>query len=138
MYVQPVETRFGKRAPSVSLIVSALGMRGETIVPHGSAVANALGLTTQVPVRHVYLTSGSSGSLRVGAQTIELKHAPFKQLSAAGKPGEAIRAMTYLGPGQARRVLEKLPEADRQTVMTLRPMLSTKLAEEVSAFATND
>ena len=32
----------------------------ETVVAHGAAEANALGLTTQVPTREVFFTSGPS------------------------------------------------------------------------------
>src|SRR5688572_855035 len=52
LYVRPVETRFGARPPSVLKIIEALGVaKGETFVSSGAAAANALGLTTQVPVR---------------------------------------------------------------------------------------
>jgi hypothetical protein len=42
VYVRPVETRFGVRAPSVEKVVEAIaGLRGETVVPHGAAAARA-------------------------------------------------------------------------------------------------
>ena len=51
VYVHPVETRFGSRPPAVDKVVASLStLRGETITPCGGAEANALGLTTQVPV----------------------------------------------------------------------------------------
>ena len=49
VYLRPVASRFGTRAPSVEQAVEALAsQRGETIVSNGAAAANALGLTTQV------------------------------------------------------------------------------------------
>ncbi len=52
IYVLPVESRFGTRAPSAAKMVEGLAnQRGEIIVSHGAAAANALGLTTQVPMR---------------------------------------------------------------------------------------
>ncbi|MCV2367017.1 DUF6088 family protein [Roseateles oligotrophus] len=39
--------------------------RGEAIVSHGAGAANALGLTTQVPMRAIYLTSGRCRSLKL-------------------------------------------------------------------------
>jgi hypothetical protein len=66
LYVRPVETRFGTRAPSVPAVLEALtATTGETIAAHGAAAANSLGLTTQVPVRAVYLTSGPSRRLNL-------------------------------------------------------------------------
>jgi hypothetical protein len=41
---------------------TASSQRGETIEIHGAAAANKLGLTTQVPVREVHLTSGLAGA----------------------------------------------------------------------------
>jgi hypothetical protein len=64
-----------------------------------------------VPVREVYLTSGRSRRLTLGAQGIEFRHVPFWQLVLAGRPaGDAIRAIAWLGPdkaGEALRTLKK-------------------------------
>src|SRR5262245_2776129 len=82
MYGRPVTARFGVRPPTIPQVVEAIGaLKGETVVPHGAAAANALGVTTQVPVRTVYLTSGRSRQLAVGTQTVELRHAPPWQLA---------------------------------------------------------
>ena len=63
--MRPVETRFGLCAPSVEKAIASLStLWGEAIVSCGGAAANALGLTTQHPVRPVYLTSGPSRRLR--------------------------------------------------------------------------
>ena len=114
VYLRPVTSRFGTRAPSVQQAVEALAsQRGEVIVPSGAAAANTLGLTTQVPVRSVYLTSGRSRTMNLGKQVVELRHAPRWQLALAHKPaGEAVRALAWLGEDPTclqdmRRGLEK-------------------------------
>ena len=138
LYVRPVETRFGMRAPSVPAVLDALtATTGETITAHGAAAANSLGLTTQVPVRTVYLTSGPSRRLHFGAQTVELQHAPRWQLSLAGRPaGEAIRALAWLGRGQSRAMTSKLGKAlSAQTLKELsaaRGRLPTWMAQQIS------
>ena len=77
VYMRPVETRFGLRAPRLGKALAALSaLRGETIVPCGGAAANRLGLTTQNPVRAVYLTSGPNRRLHFGSSVVELRHAP--------------------------------------------------------------
>ena len=143
-YVRPIETRFGVRAPSAEKVVEAIArLRGETVVSHGAAAANALGLTTQVPVRVVYLTSGRSRRLKLGAQIVEMKHAPGWQLIKAGQPaGEAVRALMWLGPVHARAALkilkQKLPESEFRALGATRNVLPGWLAEKVSAeFAAN-
>lgn len=110
VYLHPVVSRFGTRAPSVEQAVEALAsQRGEIIVPNGAAAANALGLTTQVPVRSVYLTSGRSRTMMLGKQRVELRHAPRWQLALAERPaGQAVRALAWLGPEQAETALKTL------------------------------
>jgi hypothetical protein len=137
LYVRPVETRFGARAPSVPALLEALAATtGETIAVHGAVAANSLGLTTQVPVRQVYLTSGPSRRLNFGAQTVELQHAPRWQLSLAGRPaGDAIRALAWLGRGQSRAMTSKLGRAlSAQTLKELsatRGRLPTWMAQQI-------
>jgi hypothetical protein len=109
-------------------------LRGETIASHGAVSANRLGLTTQVPVRAIYLTSGPSRSLHLGRQSLELRHAPAWQFVQAGRlPGEIIRALAWLGPTESERVLPflitKLPSAERKALVEAAPFLPTWLAK---------
>lgn len=143
LYLRPVETRFGKRPPSVEHVVQALaGSKGEVIASHGAAAANTLGLTTQVPMRAVYLTSGRSRRLKLGEQTVELRHAPGWQLAMAGRQaGDAIRALAWLGEahaGEALRTLRRrLPASTLEEIAGARPRLPTWLAEQVSRLVVN-
>ena len=143
VYVLPVEGRFGVRAPSPAKIVEGLSnQRGETIVAHGAAAANALGLTTQVPVRSVYLTSGRNRRLKLGAQTIELRHAPMWQLLLPGTlPGDVVRALAWLGPKKAANALQvlraKLSASAITEMANARARLPTWLAQQVSTLVTH-
>ena len=83
--------------------------RGETILPHGAAAGNALGLTTQVPMREIYLTSGRSRCLQLGAQTVDIWHAPGWQLLFPGRvAGDVLRALAWLGPEHAAEAMLRL------------------------------
>jgi Family of unknown function (DUF6088) len=143
IYVSPVKGRFGIRAPSAVKMVEGLAnQRGETIVSHGAAAANALGLTTQVPMRAVYLTSGPSRRLKLGAQMIEFRHAPIWQLIFPGRAaGEVVRALAWLGPEKAgealRKLRTKLPPSELQEVAAARGRLPTWMAREVSALVSD-
>jgi Family of unknown function (DUF6088) len=125
------------------LYVQAIaGAKGEVIASHGATAANALGLTTQVPVRAVYLTSGRTRKLKIGKQTVELRHAPRWQLAMAGRPaGEAIRALAWLGEEQTETALRtlqrRLPSGALQEIVAARPQLPTWLAEQVSRLVVN-
>jgi hypothetical protein len=143
IYMRPIESRFGARLPVASEVVEAIAaQRGETIVRHGAAAANALGLTTQVPVREVYLTSGRNRRLKLGSQVVEFRHAPAWQLVLPGRPaGDVVRALAWLGPklaGEALRTIErKLPRTELDAIVEARGRLPTWMAQEVSAFANN-
>ncbi len=142
LYLRPVETRFGMSNPSVELTLQAIETEtGEIITPHGAAAANMLGLTTQVPVRAVYLTSGRSRRLALGAQTIELQHAPRWQLALAGRPaGDVIRALAWLGPRRSATLAPQIGRAlsarSLQELSTARGRLPTWMAEQVSHLVT--
>ena len=137
-YTRPIETRFGPCAPNPETVIAALAaLWGETIVPSGGAAANVLGLTTQVPVRSVYLTSGPSRTLRLGAQVIQLRHAPRWQLAAPGRPaGLAIRALAWLGPDEVGEGLEAIKRAlspeDFAELAAKRAILPSWIATPVS------
>ena len=141
VYLRPVQTRFGQRSPSIEQAVEALAQqRGEIIVPNGAAAANALGLTTQVPVRSVYLTSGRSRTLTMGKRSVELRHAPKWQLGLANRTaGQAVRALAWLGPEEAEGALRalkaKLPSAVLTELVTAAPQFPTWLARTVGKVA---
>jgi hypothetical protein len=138
LYVRPIETRFGQRTPSAEDVITALQAEtGETITPNGAAAANKLGLTTQVPVRTVYLTSGPSRRLRFGAQTVELQHAPLWQLIFPGRvAGEVIRAMAWFGRERGAELTSQLTHTlSPETVQELssaRGRVPTWMAEQIS------
>ena len=139
VYMLPVETRFGLRAPCVGKALAALStLWGETIVPRGGAAANCLGLTAHNPVRAVYLTSGPSRRLHFGSLTVELRHAPRWQLAAPHrKAGNLIRALAWLGPQEVESSLEAvfptLSKNERDELAAARGIMPIWMAEPVSA-----
>ncbi|MCW4115906.1 DUF6088 family protein [Aurantimonas sp. MSK8Z-1] len=141
VYLLPVMSRFGARAPSVEQAVEALAaQRGEVIVSSGAVAANSLGLTTQVPVRSVYLTSGRTRKMSLGKQTVELRHAPRWQLAMAHRPaGQALRALAWLGPERAEAALQtlkrKLPPSEFSELVAAAPQLPNWLARSVGKVA---
>ena len=139
VYAQPVGTRFGQRPPSVEKVIASLSeLWGETIVPSGGASANALGLTTQMQVRPVYLTSGASRTLHFGGQAVSLQHAPRWQLAAPNRlAGAAIRALAWLGPEEIeenlRTIKRTVPAPDFNELTNAHPRMPSWIAERLSA-----
>ena len=137
VYVRPIKSRFGIRAPSAAKVVEAIAAtRAETVVPHGAAAANSLGLTTQVPTKVVYLTSGPSRRLTLGAQVVEMKHAPqWMLLPSHRAAGEAVRALAWMGERHAAEALttlkRRLARSTVDELIALRPALPTWLSKSI-------
>lgn len=140
-YSLPVQGRFGVRPPSTESVVQAIeSTSGEIVVASGAAEANALGLTTQVPTREVYLTSGPSRRLKLGNREVELKHGNRWQMLLGKRPaGQAIRALIWLGPEQGPKVLEvlrsKLLSQEWEAMRQARAGLPSWMAKAVSEVA---
>ncbi len=143
VYALPIETRFGSRPPAVGKVIASLSsLWGETIVPCGGALANTFGLTTQVPVRSVYLTSGPSRELKLGELDVELRHAPRWQLVAPYRPaGDAVRALAWLGPEDVEEHLEAfsrtLAPEDLEELAATRAVMPAWLAGPISEAIAN-
>ncbi len=140
-YSLPVQGRFGVRPPSTESVVEAIEFAsGETVVASGAAEANVLGLTTQVPAREVYLTSGPSRRLKLGNREVELKHGNRWQMLLGKRPaGKAVRALIWLGPERAPLVLgelrSKLPSQEWEAIHQVRAGLPSWMARAISEVA---
>ena len=141
-YAAPIQGRFGSRPPSTEAVVHAIeAASGETIVANGAAEANALGLTTQMPTREVFITSGRSRTLQLGNRSVELKHGNRLQLLLGKRPaGMAIRALSWLGPEQGTVALQglrsKLPNAEWEAMRSARASLPSWMARAVGEVST--
>jgi len=137
-YAVPCQGRFGTCPPSIESVVCAIESRfGETVVASGADEANALGLTTQVPIREVMLTSGASRTLHFGNLSVELRHGRRWQLLLGKRPaGGLIRALGWLGPDAApsalKQVRKRLPETEWNAVCGARAALPGWMAKAVS------
>ena len=144
IYMRPMQTRFGRCAPSIYKSLQALSeLWGETIVPNGGGAANWLGLTTQNPVRSVYLTSGRNRRLYFAKHPVNLRHAPRWQLAAPYRmAGVVIRALAWLGPEEIEdsldAVLPKLSEPELNELAAARAIMPKWMAEPLSTRLAHD
>ena len=77
---------FGEIQPSTDDIAKAIAKRDKArIIPTGVLALNALGLSTQVPMKAVYLTDGSARTLTIGKRTIKFKKSSPRNFRAIGK-----------------------------------------------------
>ena len=106
----------GLLSPNPDAVAAAAAEQvGHRLQISPARAANALGLSSQVPAKMVYLTDGSSRKIKVGQQVIYLKHAGPRALLGAGtKAGVALQALRAVGkdhvsPGVVRHLRDNLP-----------------------------
>jgi hypothetical protein len=136
-YVNPVSSRFGTRAPAPEKVVESLAAQsGEAVASHGAMAANILGLTQQVPIREVYLTSGRTRKLKLGQSEVLVKHVPRWMLALGTSPaGAAVRALAWMGPTHVRESLatlhHTLPTSEWRALTSSRAALPSWMAQAI-------
>jgi hypothetical protein len=136
-YVAPISSRFGIRPPAPEKVVKSIAEQsGEVVAPHGASAANGLGLTQQVPIREVYLTSGRTRKLRLGRSEVLVKHVPQWMLAlGTGPAGAAVRALAWMGPMHANESLatlrRTLPHAEWRALASGRAALPSWMAQAI-------
>jgi hypothetical protein len=96
IYVIPQKSKwFGHTAPGIEAIAAAIARRDKArIIPTGLFAENLLGLSTQVPMKTVYLTDGTSRKITIDKGTLIFKRTAPKNVSAYGKiSGLVIQAL---------------------------------------------
>ena len=94
-----IDPDLGTLQPSSDEIANALAGRDAIrIHPTGAYAANLLCLSTQVPMKVVYLTDGLSRTVQIGKRQIILKRTTPRNMATAGRiSGLVIQALRYIG-----------------------------------------
>lgn len=104
VYARPqMNKTLGREVPvAPEKVVFALARsNGASLRVHGAEAARRFGLSTQVPLRRVYATSGRSRQVKVGSSEVILRHASPQRMALAGRPaGDALAALLYLGKSE--------------------------------------
>jgi hypothetical protein len=120
VFVRPSMNPYvGKVPPAPEKVAKAVARSSDCVIEvHGAEAAREFGLTTQVPMRPVYLTSGRSRIIHVGGVDIHMRHVANSRLLLAGRPaGRAFAALMYLGkdevaPGTIEAIKLRLTPAE--------------------------
>jgi predicted transcriptional regulator of viral defense system len=123
-----IHPKIGLLSPSPEAVAKAIAKRSATrITVSPVKAANLLGLSTQVPVQNVFWTEGRSRTIRIGNQTVSLKHvAPSKMIGAGTEAGIVIQAVRSLGKEgiheiPIRSLAKRLPRPVKRAVQRLVP-----------------
>ena len=95
--------------PTVEEIAKDIARRDKArIIPAGLYAMNMLGLSTQVPLKAVYLTDGTPRKLEIGGRVLVFKKTAPKNLSARGEiSGLIIQALKAIGKENLTDDIEK-------------------------------
>ncbi|MDR0332437.1 MAG: type IV toxin-antitoxin system AbiEi family antitoxin domain-containing protein [Dysgonamonadaceae bacterium] len=122
IYCIPKKTDFyGSVMLSHDDVVKAIVKRDNAkIIPTGLFAENILGLSTQVPMKVVYLTDGSPRKLKIGNQSVIFKKTSPKNLASKGKISTlAIQALKSIRKDRVtedekRKIIEVLKKENPQ------------------------
>jgi hypothetical protein len=136
VFAKPRHTKAGVVLPSARATVETLAKsRGETVVIQGAEAARQLQLTTQVPLRTIFYTSGNSRTLKIANRTVELKHTTPRRLIAPGTvPGLIISALQYLGRENVttltiKKIKQQVSEKEFKTALSLRDSMPAWMSD---------
>lgn len=100
IYLYPkTDKELGTLYPSTEEIAKAIARRDKArIIPTGVYALNRLGLSTQVPMKIVYLTDGATRSIKIGKRTISFKRTSPRNLMTTGEISTlTIQALKEIG-----------------------------------------
>lgn len=119
IYLYPKKhPKFGILHPSIEEIAVAIAKRDKArIIPTGIHALNKLGLSTQVPMNVVFLTDGSSRSIKVNKGSIKFKKASPKLLSV--KSDIIILVIQALKELGQKNIDSKVKERLKQLLLTV-------------------
>ena len=100
IYLYPKKDKdLGVLYPSAEEIAIAIAKRDRArIIASGVQALNKLGLSTQIPLKIVFLTDGAARSIKIGKRTITFKKTSPKNLMVKGEiSGLVIQALKSIG-----------------------------------------
>jgi len=100
LYLYPKhDPRIGIIYPSIAEIATEISRKEKLrIIPTGQQALLQLGLSTQVPMKSIYLTDGGPRNIKIGNRTLVFKPTTPKMLALKGKiSGPVIQALKTLG-----------------------------------------
>lgn len=101
IYDKPLYSNILKQnvSPDINAVAEAIARKNNwSIIPSGNVALNLLGISTQVPAKWEYLSSGDSKDYRIGNASISFTHRADKELNRMStKTALIIQAIKSLG-----------------------------------------
>lgn len=120
----------GVLSPETVTIADAIATQsGDKLAPSGAAAANSLGLSTQVPARASYATSGRTRVAKAAGRSVTLRHSRAPVLDHASDTANAVlQALAQLGKAQVdadviRRLATRIDDRALKQLLQARPSM---------------
>jgi len=130
--------KLGALRPNPDSLAAALAaQRGDSLAPSGATAANRLGLSTQVPAKASYATSGRSRTKRAGGRGLALQHSRAPVLeNAPDRANAVVQALAYLGKDRVdadviARFARRVDDKDMKALLLARPTMSGWMGDVV-------
>jgi hypothetical protein len=139
VFVRLKQSRFGAIPPE-PLDVALAKSQGESIQVHGAEALRQFGLSTQVPVRPVFYTTGRTRTFYVGKTPVRLQHvSPRKLVYPGTKVGMAISALWYLGKEQVTNevfetIRTRLSKEEFEVLKSAAPQMPIWMANAIHRY----
>jgi uncharacterized protein DUF6088 len=123
-----IHPKIGLLSPSPEAVAKAIAKGSASRITVSPAkAANLLGLSTQVPLQNIFWTEGPSRTIRIGNQTVSLKHvAPSKMIGAGTDAGIVVQAVRSVGKERIHEIpvhslAKRLPPSVKKAIQRLVP-----------------
>ncbi|MBB5684013.1 hypothetical protein FHS49_000004 [Sphingobium boeckii] len=130
--------KLGALSPDPANIAKALSTQsGDRFAPSGAAAANSLGISTQVPAKTSYATTGRSRVKKAGGRSLTLRHSRAPVIDNAPESVNAVlQALAHLGKGnidsdKIMRFAARLDDRDMKILTHARPEMSGWMSDIV-------
>lgn len=137
-YIPKIDPVLGELRPDIDEVVNMLAQKERIRVrPAGAYALHQLGLTTQVPMKRVYVTDGNPRQFRLGKTTIRFKATSSKKLSTVGKISslviQAIEEMgvEHIGPELEKKILDSLRKEEPRNLKHDLALASAKVNDYI-------
>lgn len=134
--------KLGALSPDPTDIARAVSVQsGDKLAPSGAAAANRFGLSTQVPAKASYATTGRTRVKRAAGRSMTLRHSRAPVIDNAPESVNAlIQALAQLGRGKAdddaiRRLAARIDDRDLQILTRARPQMPGWMGDAVLKMA---
>jgi hypothetical protein len=125
-----VHDTLGVLSPDPAQLADAVAVQtGDNLAPSGAVAANKLGLSTQVPARASYATTGKSRVKNAAGRNLVLRHSRVPVLPKASDAANAIvQALAQLGRAKIdddviRQLAGQIGDQDLKQLVKARPTM---------------